>query len=110
MRRLLSLVVVGMFASSCAPTVNVEQEKTALLARDADWSKSTTDLDKMAGFFAPDAEMQFAGMPNMKGVPAIKAGLGPMMKAPGFKVSWKAASADVGGDVGYTTGTYEVTA
>src|SRR5262245_21165826 len=46
MRRLVSLVVVAIAAVSCAQTVNVEQEKAALMAVDADWAKSTTDLDK----------------------------------------------------------------
>lgn len=109
MRRMLSLVVVGVLASSCAPTVNVEQEKAALLARDADWSKVSGDVDKFTAFFAPEGTFAMAGAPELKGPKAIKDALGPMTKAPGFKVTWKAEGADVGGDVGYTHGTYEMT-
>jgi ketosteroid isomerase-like protein/quercetin dioxygenase-like cupin family protein len=109
MRKQLLLVIVGVVASSCAQSVNVEQEKAALLARDAAWAATAPDIDRMVAFLAPDGTMDMAGMPAMKGAAAVKSGLEPLMKAPGFQVTWKAASADAGGDVGYTAGTYEVT-
>jgi ketosteroid isomerase-like protein len=111
MRRFLSLVVVGVVTSSCAQTVNVEQEKTALMARDAEWATVSNDIDKWAAYLAPDATFAMPGAPELKGTQAIKDGVGGMMKAPGFKVTWKATSAEVGasGDVGYTAGTYELT-
>jgi ketosteroid isomerase-like protein/quercetin dioxygenase-like cupin family protein len=110
MRRFISLVVVGVISSSCAQTVNVEQEKSALMARDAEWAKTPNDIDKWAAYLAPDATFATSGAPEMKGAQAIKSGLGPMMKAPGFRVMWTATSADVAasGDVGHTSGNYEI--
>jgi ketosteroid isomerase-like protein/quercetin dioxygenase-like cupin family protein len=111
MRRLISLVVVGLVASSCAQTVNVEQEKSAIMARDAEWSKAAADIDKFVAFVTPEATIAMGGMPPMKGQAAIKSGLGPLSKAPGFSVSWQADRAEVSasGDLGYTVGTYKLT-
>ena len=93
MRRLLTLVVVAIVASSCAQTVNVDQEKAALMTADAEWSKVAKDIDKFVAYFTPDATMSMAGMPAMNGPKAIKDNMGPMMKAPGFDISWKATRA-----------------
>jgi ketosteroid isomerase-like protein/quercetin dioxygenase-like cupin family protein len=108
MRRVFTLAVIALVVSSCAQTVNVEQEKAALMARDADWAKTLPDMDKWASYLASDATFAM-GAGEIKGQKAIKDGLMPMSKAPGFKVTWKARSADVGGDLGYTNGTYELT-
>jgi ketosteroid isomerase-like protein/quercetin dioxygenase-like cupin family protein len=112
MRRLTTLVVVAVVAVSCAPTVNVEQEKTALLAVDADWEKSVADLDKFMSFVAPDATMMMAGAPPVKGDKAIRETFGGLTKIPGFALTWKATQADVAasGDLGYTSGDYSLTA
>ena len=111
MRRLITLVVVAIVASSCAQTVNVDQEKAALMTADAEWAKVAKDIDKFVAYFTPDATMSMAGMPAMTGPKAIKDNMGPMMKAPGFDITWKATRADVAasGDLGYTVGTYAIT-
>ena len=109
MRRIFPLLAVAFVVSSCAQTVNVEQEKAALMARDAEWSRTLPDMDKFASYLADDATFAMAGAPVLAGRKSIADGLAPMAKAPGFKVSWAATSADVGNDVGVTTGTYEVT-
>jgi ketosteroid isomerase-like protein/quercetin dioxygenase-like cupin family protein len=111
MSRLATLVVVAAFTASCAHTVNVEQEKAALMAADAEWLKTVKDIDKFVSYFTPDGTMGMAGMPAMKGPQAIKASFGPMMQAPGFDISWKATRAEVAasGDLGWTAGTYAIT-
>lgn len=111
MRRLLTFAIVAVAASSCAPTVNVDQEKAALMAADAAWLTDAKDIDKFVTHFTPDGTMSMAGMPALSGAEAIKAGLAPMMKAPGYDLKWKATKADVAasGDLGYTVGTYELT-
>jgi ketosteroid isomerase-like protein/quercetin dioxygenase-like cupin family protein len=111
MRRLITLVVISVVAASCAQTVNIEQEKTALMARDNDWATTLPDLAKWGSYLAPDATFAMPGVPELKGQKNITDGLAPMTKAPGFKVTWKATSAEIGasGDVGYTSGTYELT-
>lgn len=111
MRRFITLVVVSVAAASCAQTVNVEQEKAALMAVDAEWLTVAKDIDKFASYFTPDGTMGMAGMPAMVGPQAVKDNLGAMMKAPGFDITWKATRADVAasGDLGYTAGTYAIT-
>jgi len=109
MRRLLTLVIVAAVAvASCARTVNVEQEKAALMAVDAEWAKAANNVDTFVGFLAPDATLALAGGPGMKGEKAVRDAFGPMMKSPGFSLTWQATRAEVAasGDLGYTIGTY----
>ena len=105
------VVVAAVVAASCAQAVNVEQEKAALIAADTEWSKTGKDINKWASYFAPDATFAMASMPAMRGEKAIRAGIEPLMKAPGFNVSWKPTRAEVAasGDLGYTAGTFELT-
>ena len=63
MHRFAALVVVAVFAASCTQTANVEQEKTALMAADAEWLKNAKDIDRFVTYFTPDATMAMAGMP-----------------------------------------------
>ena len=67
MRRLLTLVVIAIVATSCAQTVNVDQEKAALMTADAEWAKVAKDTDKFVGYFTPDATFAMAGMPSVTG-------------------------------------------
>ena len=108
MRRLPLLVVV-IVAASCARTVNLEHEKTVLLARDAEWSKTSKDLERYMSFFATDATFSMAGMPALKGTQAIRRGVEPIVKDPNLTLTWTANRADVAGNIGYTFGTFEVT-
>ena len=58
------MCVLGLgsaLSSACGMTVNVDQERTALIARDHDWSESTKDIDKFMTFFATDAAMYRTG-------------------------------------------------
>jgi ketosteroid isomerase-like protein len=109
MRRVFPVLIVAIAVSSCASTVNVEQEKAALMARDAEWSRTLPDMEKFASYLTEDATFASPGMPVLTGRKAIADGLAPMTKAPGFKLTWTANSAEVGNDVGITTGTYEMT-
>jgi ketosteroid isomerase-like protein len=106
-----SWVLAGIILASagCARSVNVEQERAALMTADRDWSQSVKDLDKFASFVAADATFYPAGMPLVKGQPAIRDAFKQMSSAPGFSLQWNATKAEVGagGDIGYTAGTYE---
>ena len=56
--------VVGLLVvSGCARSVNVEQERTALINQDKEWSQTVKDLDKWGSYFASDATAYPAGMP-----------------------------------------------
>jgi ketosteroid isomerase-like protein/quercetin dioxygenase-like cupin family protein len=110
-RHLWALLGVVVVTAGCAPSANVEQERAALMARDKEWSQTAKDPDKMASFFATDGSVYATGMPVVTGTSAIRQTLGQMLSTPGFDLQWAAAKADVGtgGDVGYTTGTYQMT-
>ena len=105
------LCVVGLLAPACARTVNVEQQKTALMDADKAWAQTTTDIEKMMTYFAADASLSPQGMPIAEGHDAIKQAISGMMAMPGFALTWEATKADVGasGDLGYTVGAYTVT-
>jgi ketosteroid isomerase-like protein len=107
----LSLLAMSALVIGCARTVNVDQERNALLSADQQASEATTDLDKFLGFYAADASVYPPGAPMVTGSDAIKA-LFTHLMTPGMTVHWTPAKAQVStaGDVGYTTGAYQVTA
>lgn len=114
MRRFVYLIGVMasiMMAAACGPSVNVEQERSALLAHDREWSQTAKDPDKFVSHMATDAVIYAPGMPMVKGTEAIRKTFAEMSATPGFALSWTPAKADVGagGDLGYTAGTYEMT-
>lgn len=108
MPRLLLFVVVAVVAS-CARTANPEQDKAALMALDREWSSTAKDADKFMSYFAPTAVVQAHGMPAATTEKDIRAIITGMQSAPGFDLKWQATNADASGDLGYTTGTYQLT-
>lgn len=104
--------IMAACAAGCGPSVNVEQERGALLALDREWSQTTKDTDKFLSYFAPDASAYPQGMPISTGAAAIRETFTQLSSIPGFSLSWTATKADVSaaGDLGYTTGTYEMSA
>jgi ketosteroid isomerase-like protein/quercetin dioxygenase-like cupin family protein len=109
-RRWLLLVVAALVVSSCAPSVDVAKERDALMAADRAWSQTTKDVDKFASYYAPDANMYAPNMPLVSGAAKIRETFAEMAKAPGFSLHWTASKAEVSasGDLGYTTGTYQM--
>jgi len=105
------LGVAALLIVACAPAADVEQERTALLALDREWSQTTKDIDKFMSYFAPDASIYPPGMPVETGAPAIREAFTKMSASPGFAIQWTATKADVSasGDLGLTAGTYEMT-
>jgi uncharacterized protein (TIGR02246 family) len=95
-----------MFAS-----IDVEQQRMAVMEQDRAWSESTKDPQKFLSFFAPDASVYPPGMPIATGTEAINTMWGQMTVMPGFSIRWTANKADVAGsaDLAYTAGTYEMT-
>src|SRR6266480_6217915 len=93
------LVLVGLAAfavtAGCAKTVNVEQERTALMSVDREWSQTASDPDKFASYFAEDGSTYSPGMPIITGRDAIRKTFTGMTKMPGFALSWTVTKADV---------------
>src|SRR5262245_17702808 len=107
MRRFAYVLLLA--ASAGCAKVDVEAEKTALMTTDREWSQTTKDLDKFMTYFASDATSYAPGAPAVTGTDGIRKAMGDMFSTPGFSLSWTASKAVVGsgGDIGYTTGTYE---
>lgn len=107
-RSVLCMGLMGLIAAGCGPSVNLEQERSALMAQDRAWSESTKDSQKFNSYFASDASMYPPGMPIARGSDAIRKAAGEMFAMPGFSIQWSATKAAVGsgGDLGYTSGTY----
>jgi ketosteroid isomerase-like protein/quercetin dioxygenase-like cupin family protein len=108
----LALVCLGWIVSAAAcaaSSVNVEQERTALLALDREWSQTTKDMNKFVSYYAPDASVHPPGMISSTGPAAIMDAFMKMSATPGFALQWTPVRAGVSaaGDVGYTVGTYE---
>ena len=107
----ITLASVVISAAACSPTANVEQERTALMSADREWSQTAKDAEKFAANFTDDAVSYPPGMPSVKGREAIQKAHAEMTKTPGFALSWTVTKADVAasGDIGHTAGTYEST-
>jgi ketosteroid isomerase-like protein len=112
MRRCVVWLGLAVSLTGCAPSVNVDQERTKLLARDREWSQTTKDPDKFASYLAADAAAYPQGMPLVTGSGPFREMFVKMSSAPGFALQWMATKADVStsGDLGYTAGTYEAMA
>ncbi|HZF28017.1 MAG TPA: DUF4440 domain-containing protein [Gammaproteobacteria bacterium] len=111
MRAPISLLVLTLAAiAACTKPVDVERERTALLAADHEWMQAARDADKFASFYAPDAALYQTGMPVVKGQAAIREGFKQLTSTPGFSLEWTQASTHVGaaGDVAYITGNYDI--
>lgn len=102
----LALVAV----TACAPSVNVDDEQNALLARDRQWSQVATDVDGFMSYLAADATVYSPGAPAMTGADEIRSALAEAFSMPNFSLNWTPAEARVAasGDIGYTSGTYEM--
>jgi ketosteroid isomerase-like protein/quercetin dioxygenase-like cupin family protein len=106
-RSILSLCAALLFATGCT-SVNVEEERNALMQRDREFAQSARNVDQFVSFFATDARAYPPGMPIVSGTDAIRELISQMMAAPGFSLSWEPTRTEVSasGDVGVTTGSY----
>jgi ketosteroid isomerase-like protein len=105
------LIAVTGLSVGCGSSTNVAQERSALLAVDREWSQTTADLNKFLSYYASDASVYPQGMPIATGSEAIRDAMTKMASMPGFSLQWSATKADVSasGDLGYTTGAYQMT-
>ena len=105
------LIAVAAVSAGCGKSVNVEQERNALLALDREWSQTTTDINKFVTYYTADGSLYPQGMPVVTGPEAIREALTKMSSMPGFALQWSPTKADVSasGDFGYTAGSYQMT-
>ena len=93
------------------PAIDLESERDALMAVDKAWSESVDDIDAFLSFIADGAHFMPFGAPLAQG-DAIRTTWESLISMPGFGLEWHATGAEVAasGDIGYTIGTFELTA
>ncbi len=105
-----ALVTLGSSGPSLAASSQSKDEKS-LMELDKAWSKASVakDVDGVVSYYANEASMFTPNQPIAKGKAAIKKAWTELMNSPGYSLSWEptTASASKGGDLGYTTGTYQ---
>src|SRR5215471_18303511 len=99
-----------VLVAGCTAAVDVDKERSTLLATDSQWMKSANDAHKFASFYATDASFYAPDAPVVKGRDAIEATFKQLASAPGFALSWTVASSEIGaaGDIAYLGGAYEL--
>ena len=115
---LLIVIALSLFSFACqtqsqtAPDTRAADE-AALKNLDAEWSKAAgaKDVDKTVSYYADDAIVLPPNSPALTSKEAIRTMWNGMLSAPGFSGGWKATKVEVArsGDLGYLTGTYEIT-
>ncbi|MBI2187615.1 MAG: DUF4440 domain-containing protein [Acidobacteria bacterium] len=107
MAAMLALIAVG-----CGRSVNLDEERTGLLEADRQFAQSTKDVDLFMSYWAPDATAHLSGRAAVRGTDAIRKAFAEPVTAPGVSLSWTPERAEVSaaGDLGYTVGSYELTA
>ena len=110
MRHRFWLLLLAGCAVGCGPSVNVAQERDTLLKLDKEWSDNAKDLDKFMTYVSADANGYPQGAPILTGADAFRKFMSDLMAAPGYALSWTSTKAVVAasGDIGYTTGTYDL--
>jgi uncharacterized protein (TIGR02246 family) len=107
---LLAALTTGVASGSPAQASgDMSAEAKALVKLDDDWSKAaaTRDAERVASFYAEDAIAYPPNEPAAVGRAAAKKVWAGYLADPNYTISWKTTHAEVRGDLGYTTGTYE---
>jgi ketosteroid isomerase-like protein len=101
--------LVVLLSLSLALAADMDAGGKALAKLDDAWSgaAATKDADRVASFYAEDAIAYPPDEPAAVGRAAAKKVWAAYFALPGFTISWKTTHAEVSGELGYTTGTYE---
>jgi len=110
MRPSIALLTLAALLVGCGHSVDVAKQREALMNLSRDWATHTTDVDKFVSYYAPDASVYVPGMALKTGTDQIHEGYAFMFAAPGTSLTFTPTKAEVSaaGDLGYTTGTYEM--
>jgi ketosteroid isomerase-like protein len=89
-----------------------QQAADALRAADAAWLKAyqAKDVEKSAAFFGSKGSMLVPNNPILTGRDAVAKFIARSFTAPDYTIAWRPNQADVArsGELGYTSGTYEL--
>lgn len=112
---LVILILMSLFTACQSQTAANDTraaDEATLRSLDAEWSKAAgaKDLEKTASYYTDDAVILPPNMPAIQGKQQARAMWQGMFSVPGFGGGWKATKVEVArsGDLGYVTGTYEL--
>src|SRR5258705_3756658 len=108
-RLALPVFALAVLLSALAARAHIDANAKALAQLDDDWSKAAekNDVERVASFYAEDAIAYPPNEPIAVGKAAARKIWATYFADPTFRISWKTVHAEVSGDLGYTTGTYE---
>lgn len=118
MRRSIVSLSAGIILCLCAIALStsllrasIPESAKALAALDDEWSKAAAagNVDGVVSYYADDATAYPPNAPAATGKAAIKAAWQALLGNPKIKLAWKATNAGVDHNMGFTTGTYQVT-
>ncbi|HUK13603.1 MAG TPA: DUF4440 domain-containing protein [Thermoanaerobaculaceae bacterium] len=103
------IAVLAIMPSATVRAADMDASARALVKLDDDWSKAAAakDTDRVVSFYADDALVYPPDEPLAAGRAAAAKVWGAYFAIPEFAISWKTTHAQVSGDLGFTTGTYE---
>ena len=106
------LAVLALFVSSCVKKADLEAEKTAVLAADAEWASTVTakNAEGAASFLADDAVFMPPHESVIVGKDAIAQWMAVGLADPAFSISWQTTEVVVAasGDFAYSTGMNQI--
>jgi len=111
-RSFLLVYCVILGTVGCNSGRDATSERQALLETDRAWANAAAsgDVKRLTEFWADDATNYFPGAPVARGKQAIGELVQRNRSQPGFSLAWEPAEAVVAasGDLGYTSGTFEL--
>lgn len=109
---LVVLVLLSSFAACQTAGDTRAADEATLRTLDAEWSKAAgaKDVEKTVSYYTDDALILPPNLPTIQGKQGARAMWSGMFSVPGFGGGWKATKVEVArsGDLGYVTGTYEL--
>jgi ketosteroid isomerase-like protein len=108
------LLAVAVLLGACAPAVmvNTADEEAAVRARAAAFlaAAQAKDLDRLAGFLAPNTVAAFSNTAPVSGAAQVRATWAEFLGLPGISISWRPTTVTVAssGDLATEVGTYEL--
>lgn len=108
---LLSFLVLSSLFVACQRQADTRAADEATLRNlDAEWSKAAgaKDLEKTVSYYTDDALILPPNIPTIQGKQGARTMWQGMFSVPGFGGGWKATKVEVSGDLGWVTGTYEL--
>jgi len=110
MRQHVFAVAIFAFALTTLSFAAIDNNAKALAALDDEWSKAAAagNVDAVVSYYADDAIAYPPNEPAVSGRAALKGAWAKMLADPKAKLTWKTQNASIDRNLGYTSGTYQV--